>query len=56
VTGAEPAIGPELRGRVEQVGAALPDRPGRFEQDLDQAVDMAWSTQDLRPPGHVVEG
>jgi Family of unknown function (DUF6247) len=57
VSGAEPAIGPELSARVEQVRAALPDADrARFEQDLDQALDMAWSTRDLRPLGQVVEG
>jgi hypothetical protein len=57
VSGAEPTIGPDLSERVEQVRAALPaaDR-AQFEQDLDQALDMARSTQDLGPLGHVVEG
>jgi hypothetical protein len=57
VSGAQPAIGPELSARVEQVRAALPDDDrARFEQDLDQALDLAWSTWSLGPLGHVVEG
>jgi hypothetical protein len=57
VSGAEPVTGPELPERVEQVRAALPtaDRV-RFEQELDQALDMARSTRDLQPLGDVVEG
>jgi hypothetical protein len=36
--------GPELPERVELVRAALPDADqARFEQDLDQALDMAGS-------------
>jgi hypothetical protein len=57
VSGAEPGIGPELSERVELVRAALPDVDrARFEQDLDQALDMAGSIRDLRPLGQVVEG
>ena len=48
VSGAESATGPELSERVELVRAALPDADrARFEQDLDQALDLAASTRDL---------
>ena len=49
--------GPELSERVEQVRAGLPDADrARFEQDLDQALEMDRSTRDLGPLRHVVEG
>ena len=57
MSGAEPATGPELPERVQQVRAALSDNDrARFEQDLDQALDMARSIRDLGLLGHVVEG
>jgi hypothetical protein len=57
VSGVEPAIGPELSERVEQVRAALPDADRAwFEQELDQALVLARSTRELGPLGHVVEG
>jgi hypothetical protein len=57
VSGVEPATGPELSERVEQVRAALPDADRAwFEQELDQALVLARSTRELGPLGHVVEG
>ena len=53
---AERASGPDVPERVELVRAALPaaDR-ARFEQQLDETLDTARQSRDLRPLGQVAE-
>jgi hypothetical protein len=53
---AEQVSGPDLPERVALVRAALPDADrARFDAELDEALDVARETHDLKRLGHVVE-
>jgi hypothetical protein len=56
VSVAKRVSGPDLPERADQVRAALADADlARFDAELDQALDAARQTHDLKPVGHVVE-
>jgi hypothetical protein len=56
VSVAKQASGPDLPERADQVRAALADDDlARFDAELDQALDTARQTHDLKPVAHVVE-
>jgi hypothetical protein len=49
---AERLNGPDLPERAELIRAALPDSDrARFDAELDQALDTARLTRDLKPLG-----
>ncbi|HEV8649328.1 MAG TPA: DUF6247 family protein [Actinomycetes bacterium] len=53
---AEQAGSPDLPERAARIRAALPDADrARFDAELDEALDVARQTHDLRSLGHVVE-